>query len=70
MSRLLERLIPASALVWDEDHPFADDHYVVWNDPRWPAYVASLPKVRDLLPMFRASRGPIVFQTPNAFRES
>lgn len=56
MMRLLERLVPAGALAWDRDRPFAEDWHVVWDDPRYER-----PRIRDLLPAFTADRGPIVF---------
>lgn len=57
MKRLLDRLVPAAALVWDADRPFAEDWHVVWNDPR---YVP--PRLRDYFPVVRAERSPIVFR--------
>lgn len=59
---LLDRLLPADALAWDEDRPFSEDWWVPRQSEHYEAWLASLPKIRDLLPTFRLNREPIVFK--------
>jgi hypothetical protein len=56
MTRLLDRLIPRSALAWDWDRPFCEDRHI-----RSDARYAALYRVCDLFPLVRVQREPIIF---------
>lgn len=65
--RLLEWLIPADALVWDWDRPFAEDPHI-WRDRRVMA--ALRYQVRDLFPIVRTKRGEILYQFSSPFGDA